>query len=292
MGVSGLRNDSLERQAYKDQQELAGFRDSLGIPEACHYTNLQYCKQNLIAAFPTIVGSKPRKFAARYSQMTSGLLEKEESFGVWMECAHSCLLLLGGKTALEGRSDDSTCSWLSPAAIYIAERRYAETNAVAFQCCEPQHFGVERSLQEVILSLACQILTWKPEVLRKTPRVQSLLRRFSWKDESEEILEMAFQMLGNLLAEVDLKEPVYIILDRADKCLDSPVKLLRKLVEVIPKAKCVVKMVVVMDSSTFRDIDYSMCEGLKQESNSCIVGRLHWDQERLGPEDLLSLHGQ
>jgi hypothetical protein len=49
---------------------------------------------------------------------------------------------------------------------------------------------------------------------------------------------------------------------------------------------------VVMDSSTFRDIDYSMCEGLKQESNSYIVGRLHWDQERLGPEDLLSLHGQ
>jgi hypothetical protein len=288
-GVVGMSKVSSEKKAQKDLKELANFRELLGVPEACDNTNVQLCRQNLAEAFPVMVGAGPGKFAGRYLQMTPDILDREESYRVWLECTHSCLLLLSGTSLMEGRTNISTCSWLSPAAIYVTERQLADNKSVAFHCCHPQHLAKKSPVQEAILSLACQVLAWKPEILRQNPRFQTLARRTVWSEEGEETLKAMFEVLNDLLTEIDSKEPVYIILDRADQCAYRPFTLLKRLVDVIQKASCKVKMMLVMDSAHL-GFDSSLCEDLRQESNGYMVGRLDWDQHRLGQQDLLHLY--
>src|SRR5277367_338276 len=99
---------SSEKKAQKDRKEFANFRELLGVPEASDHTNVQFCRQNLAGAFPAIDGESPGKFAGRYLQMTPAILDREESYRVWLECPHSCLLLLSGTSVMEGRTNIST----------------------------------------------------------------------------------------------------------------------------------------------------------------------------------------
>ncbi|KIW91001.1 uncharacterized protein Z519_08784 [Cladophialophora bantiana CBS 173.52] len=277
-----------EEQVQRDQKELVNFRELVGVPESCDHTNIQSCKRNLGGAFPALVGGKPGKIARWYSQMTLDVLDNEESYHVWLDCTHSCLLLLGGTSLMEGRTNISTCSWLSPAAIYVAERQLADNRHVAFHCCHPQILSKKCGVQEAILSLACQVAAWKPDILRQNPNFLSLARRISWKDDGDEVMNAMFKMLSDLLTELHLEEPVYIILDRADQCEYRSFLLVQKLVEVIKKAQSMAKIMVVMDSALW-GIDSWLCDGFKEDSDGYMVGRWDWNQQQLGLQDLRSL---
>jgi len=277
-----------EEQVQRDRKELANFRALVNVPEASDHTNIQSCKRTLGGAFPVLTGAKPGKIARWYSQLTPAILNNEESYRVWSDSDHSCLLLLGGTSLMEGRSNISTCSWLSPAAIYVAEQQLEKQKHVAFYCCHPQILSERCGIQEAILSLVCQVVGWKPDILRQNPSFLSVARTISWKDTGDDVVNAMFKMLGDILIEFRLQEPVYIILDRADQCEYQSFQLVRKLMEVIQKARSMVKIMVVIDSALWA-IDSWLCDGLKEDSDGFLVGRWDWNQQQLGFLDLSSL---
>ncbi|OQU97551.1 hypothetical protein CLAIMM_03470 [Cladophialophora immunda] len=282
-----LRQTIHEEQVQRDRKEFANFRALVNVPETSDHTDIQSCKRTLGGAFPVLMGAKPGKIARWYSQLTPDVLNNEESYRVWLESDRSCLLLLGGASLMEGRANISTCSWLSPAAIYVAEDQLSENRHVAFHCCHPQILSEKCGVHEAILSLICQIVGWKPDILRQNSSFLSLARTISWKDAGDDVVNAMFKMLSDLLTELRSEEPVYIILDRADQCDYRPFQLVQKLMEVIRKARSIVKMMVVMDSAHW-GIDSWLCDGLKEDSEGSFVGRWDWDQQQLGFQDLSS----
>ncbi|KIY04113.1 uncharacterized protein Z520_00805 [Fonsecaea multimorphosa CBS 102226] len=283
-----LRRTLHDEHVQRDRKELAKFRALVNVPEASDHTNIQSCKRTLGGAFPVLVGAKPGKIARWYSQLTPDILNNEESYRVWLDSDHSCLLVLGGTSLMEGRSNISTCSWLSPAAIYVAEHQLSEDRHVAFYCCHPQVLSERCGVQEAILSLVCQVIGWQPDILRQNPSFLSLARTISWKDASDDVVNAIFKLLSDLLTELHLQEPVYIILDRADQCEYQSFQLIRKLMEVIQKARSMVKIMVVIDSALW-GIDSWLCDGLKEDSGGFLVGRWDWNQQQVGFLDLMSL---
>ncbi|OAP62731.1 hypothetical protein AYL99_01958 [Fonsecaea erecta] len=288
MQLDRLRRTLEEEQGQRDRKELANFRALLNVPETSDHTNIQSCKRNLAGAFPVLLGASPGKIARWYSQLTPDILNNAESYRIWLDSDHSCLLLLGGTSLMEGRSNISTCSWLSPAAIYVAEQQLSENRHVAFYCCHPQMLSQRCGVQEAILSLVCQVAGWKPDMLRQNPSFLSLAQSMTWKDADDDVLNAMFKMLSDLLTELRPQRPVYIILDRADQCEYQSFQLVRKLMEVIQKARDMVKILVVMDSALW-GIDSWLCDGLKEDSGGFLVGRWDWNQQQLGFIDLSNL---
>lgn len=107
--------------------------------------------------------------SARYETMTPTYIHSLESYCQWDQSRSSCILLLGGTTVRDSRASPAfTHSWLSPAAMYVAETLRKQKARVAFYCCHPDidALAVYKG-PEILSSIIFQVVNSMPKILRK-----------------------------------------------------------------------------------------------------------------------------
>ena len=152
--------------------------------------------------------------------MTPSLLSTSLAYQSWQRSTQSCLLLLSGHTALEGRNGRGyTHSWLSPTTTHVTEELHEQGKLVAYYCCHPGP-RPEKIIRgkDIIAAVVYQILEWHPEVLRrKEQQFGVMVRSEEWRSQNEgETLEISFRLLREVLVELKDLGTFYIVLDRID----------------------------------------------------------------------------
>ncbi|KAL9038243.1 MAG: hypothetical protein Q9214_005360, partial [Letrouitia sp. 1 TL-2023] len=116
--------DQMEKSATQeasrlDNENLEHFCRMLGDISEKH-TDPQFCRRTLEYTFPEAFNSTENYagWSRAYSQITPELLQSNDQYRSWRERPASCLLIFGGMTTGGGQSYQSTCSWLSPAALH------------------------------------------------------------------------------------------------------------------------------------------------------------------------------
>jgi hypothetical protein len=229
--------------------------------------------------------------------MTPDTLHSLPAYTSWSTTnpATSSLLVLGGKTAPGARTSPGyTHSWLSPAALHVVESIRSNGGRAAFYCCHPGTRADESSHtgRDVVVSLAYQVLEWEPKVLRrKMAQLRAVMRSEGWRGgEGEDIrwdgnrreIEKAavkawFLLLREVLAEVSGDGTVYLVVDRVDLVEGCAVRyFMEGLVDLVQDEKCLVKILVVMNTARgVWDAD-----GMEEEGKAMVLQDL--DQKRVG----------
>ncbi|EED20798.1 hypothetical protein TSTA_039920 [Talaromyces stipitatus ATCC 10500] len=181
----------------QDTQRLQHFKEKLELPfNAPASTSLQAYASILQRAFPFASSVNPspsssfRQKSPSYQYMTSSHLSSLPCFAAWTASQTSCLLLLGGKTRPEARSNIGyTHSWLSPATIDVATRMKDRGARVAFYGC---HAGVRadadgaHGARQMVSALLGQVVEWHPQVLRtRMVQWERLVDGKEWKGKKE-----------------------------------------------------------------------------------------------------------
>ena len=216
--------------------------------------------------------------------MTTKLLSLIPAYQQWQNCTESCVLFLSGSTKPESRCDTGrTHSWLSPATTIIAEEKILRGERVAFYSCHPDIRGETHHGITVFSTLIYQILGWSPGVLRgKREEYKSLIESEAWRgldgsdqwDKEKATMKVVFQLLRDVLSEVQDAGFVYLVIDRIDLCDWKTPRLMEQLTQVVLEASCKVKIVAVG-----RD-DWDI-EDMPEKYVGRVMARQAWNQQQL-----------
>ena len=259
----------------------------------CAEANVEGCKGTLERAFSPGPGTpgthgSPRKHRQQVMQMNADLLSKCEPHRAWRASSRSCLLCLNGMTRVDGRASTGfTHSWLSPAAIYIAEEIQKQQHRMAFFSCHPDIQGDVYSARHVLSLLIYQVLKWNPAILRHS-RQQFLtsIQSVTWREDHNkregirEMCRLLHRAMGNVRSEPGF---AYIIMDRLDLCSSKLRYLMHSLIdELIMQQPSKVKIVAIFDS-TNSDWDF---DDLSEDVASRIMVEDDWDQQHLSMQEI------
>jgi hypothetical protein len=217
-------------------------------------TDVDKTKQYLRQVFPNLPHYVAHLPATGYTQMNRNLLQKTEIYRSWISSTESCILLLSGITAIEGRHYRgwSHC-WLSPAAIYIAEDLARENLHVAFFSCHPDLESRSIPMKRVISSIILQILKRTPHILReKAVQFHSALlsdpfrNSYNMKTQARAMTKL----LGEVLAAVKDLGTTFIVLDRLDQCEGKFNVVMDELLKLVGDPACNVKLAIIAETST------------------------------------------
>jgi hypothetical protein len=240
--------------------------------------------------FPNTTSYSPHIPATAYGQMNRGRLQSCPSYQSWIASTESSLLFLSGGTAHEGRRlKGLTHSWLSPAAIYIAEDLSREERNVVFYCCHPELDSKTVPTKQVISSIFLQILKWKPHLLReKAVQFHSAVLSDAWRDASNEkiMVSTMVRLLNDLLATVKDLGTTFIVIDRLDQC-ESPLRIVvDELLHLVSDAACDVKLAVIAETSYGRG-DWHP-EYLQEDEFALerVFTRKDWNQRRMTHQEM------
>lgn len=250
-------------------------------------TNLEACKKTLDRSFKA-KSRGPASLHPRHIQMSPELLETSEKYQKWRSTAQTCLLVFRGRTAPEGRCSNYgyTTSWLSPAAVYVAQEAAKADGNVAFYGCHPDIRAGSCRGKDLLSSLIYQVLQYNPSVLRRqNQHFRSVVSCEDWQDPKTDqtAVKVMFGLLREILAEIKDLGPITITLDRIELCDWKLHVLMDALVEFVESMTsgdefCVVKIMVVLDPAR----GYWDAESLEEEKNSnAVVLFQEWDQKTL-----------
>lgn len=212
--------------------------------------------------------------------MTAAQLEKDESYQYWNQCSRSSCLLLHGFTQLQSTTMTPILCWLSPATIYVTEELRKQDKRVAYYCCHP---GPESApliyIRDLISSLVWQILQWNPCVLKKEfTEIRYQIRLFA-NEDSEQAIHAMFKVMDMVLTSFHGEDVIYIVIDRLEACEPTELHhlMLVKFVNLVRKAPCIVKVMMVVDSS-FWKVAVDSCKNIQEKSNGYLIYKSEWDQ--------------
>lgn len=201
--------------------------------------------------------------------MRGSRLEKfrnHPKFQTWRDSSHSCMLVLAGYN--ESPYLDGEC-WLSSIALDMIEnfRKSEESDPYAFYILGRQEHNL---LVPVLSRIILQLLTLNPQVLQNEKQYAELHAELEEYQGAVEVEKQSNneQEYGNtintLLQKVALRVlnlfdqagPVWIILDRVDRCKsgknDQRKKLMKALVHLLEKAVVKVRVLVVVNGGDWK----------------------------------------
>ncbi|TVY81584.1 hypothetical protein LSUE1_G003620 [Lachnellula suecica] len=247
------KKDEDQKAKQEDEQRLKRLEDDLGVIFPSEETNVSNTKHYLMQVFPNHSRQSSHLPAAGYTQMSPEMLQSSDPYQKWITSTISSMLFLSGRTAIEGRHYTGWGqSWLSPAAIYIAEDLAWRKAHLAFFSCYP---GLEsRSIcaKQIISSVAVQILKQHPQVLRENAvQLHTLALSDPFRNDSERKAQnqAATKLLRDVLTPVRDLGTTYIILDRLDKCQGKFNILMDELVKLVGDPSCDFKLVIIAETS-------------------------------------------
>ena len=221
--------------------------------------------------------------------MSLDLLNTCDEYLRWRNLSQSCILVLSGRTASDGRNSHGyTNSWLSPATVQVTEEERNEGRKVAYYCCHPDIRAESHQAKDVLLSLMYQILEWKPDVLRhKNQSFLSSVRSEAWRESAsdKEAINAVLRMLREVLRELKDVGIITIVVDRLDLCEDELFIVMDALVDFIGSIvdeSYVVRMMVVLDPAH----GYWDAENLGAKNAERVMLRKDWNQRQLSPLEM------
>lgn len=237
----------VELQADVDHTHLTSFMSALGISDFRIEEHHSTLAQNKTSLFQL---TQKRKF----ERMVLADLEKKNEYSHWLSSPHSCVLALSGKNA-RGMPSHSLF-WVSPVAIEVIERLKHQCAFVAYHLCQVSEAnivsGQEPAAEHVLLSLIGQMLVKRPSILRDPAafdRLSALTRSREWhQKEANAFYDVLKSVIALLNEQCPDLSPMYIILDRVDRCEGSDIsqeQLMRVLLRLTNEVACVVKILVV-----------------------------------------------
>lgn len=239
-------------------------------------------KKTLNRAFSSTMSTW--KMGYHYFRMTSSRLKEEDSYKAWHAADHSALLILAGRTYEESRSGPNGCSWLSSAAVCVADDVRDERKPLAFWTFYPDFWRREESciLHDAMAWLVFQIIQWRPSILREHyTKLKHLLNLEEWtQHDSTKAIDVMFKALTEILGRVGHEETVHLILDRCDQCHLSQSYHLRKFVKLVQNLAIRVKILLIMDSTFSPGLSPSVFNELSGEAPGRVFGRIDWNQDR------------
>jgi hypothetical protein len=247
-------------------------------------------KSSLMRVFPNTTSFSPHIPATAYSAMSRQRLASCAPYQSWAASAASGLLFLSGSTAHEGRRlKGLTHSWLSPAAIYVAEDLRADAKKVAFFSCHAELESRSVPAVEIVGSVVLQVLKWKMGVLReRAVQFHAAVLSEAWRDTSNEkgMVHAMVGLLRDLLGAVKDLGTVFIVIDRLDQC-ESPLRIVvDELLRLVGDEACDVKLLVIAETSFGRG-DWHP-EYLQEDEfvlNRLFV-RKDWNQGRMTHQEM------
>ncbi|KAK4446489.1 hypothetical protein QBC34DRAFT_331299 [Podospora aff. communis PSN243] len=245
---AALEDQRRDRQA--DIKRLAEFQQLLGVHPGLLGTDFAAVKKVLMEVFPNDLFVSSSVPHTAYLQLHEAHFREIPEYQQWLHHPQSSLFFLSGSTKPEGRKFRYyTHSWLSPAAIYIAEGLVRDNCKFAFFSCHPDIESTHISGEIVLSSLILQILQWRPEVLREKEAHFLATFKSSHHRTKEHML---VDLLGEVLLEMRDLGTVYLVLDRLDCCqskIDNITNELTRLITVLCSPDFTVKVAIVAETS-------------------------------------------
>ncbi|MCJ1438053.1 hypothetical protein MMC27_007440 [Xylographa pallens] len=283
-----FREEITERERLEDIQKLELFKDTLKISYPSPETDITACNEVLNRAFRNTPHS-PKSPKIAHVQMSLDLLNTCDEYLRWRNLSQSCILVLSGRTASDGRSNHGyTNSWLSPATVQVTEEGRNEGRKVAYYCCHPDIRAESHRAKDVLQSLIYQILEWKPDVLRhKNQSFLSSVRSEAWRESAseKEAINAVLRLLREVLTGLKDVGVITIVVDRLDLCEEKIFVVMDALVDFIGSIvdeSCVVKMMVVLDPAH----GYWDAENLEGKHAERVMLRQDWNQRQLSPLEM------
>ncbi|KAL8734979.1 MAG: hypothetical protein Q9181_002988 [Wetmoreana brouardii] len=281
--LTKMKENAEQESSRKDDENLEELRRLLG-EDLQEHRDPGFCRENLEDAFPEALGaSRVRQGrSANYYQMTSQLLGSDAAYQSWRECSSSCLLVFAGSTALQGRAAQSpSACWLSPAALHVFDfLQLEDTTRVAFFTCQPNFRADKISSRQVVSSLVCQLLAWKPELLRYTmKKLKATVESDAWNSEDNGLaLACQFHMLTEVISFLPADMGVALILDRLDLCRESTHLILQALQGLFKHRPNGLRILTVMET-ILNDYVRGECQDfIKHGVKFHSFGKVNWDQ--------------
>lgn len=127
------------------------------------------CKRTLMRNFPNATSYVQRTPATAFLQMNPTLLHETKRYQSWLSYPGSSFLFISGATSPEGRRFKGLHDcWLSPAAVYIADKLEKEKQRYIFYSCHPKlDSEYTKSAQEIFSSILLQLLEWNQRFCAK-----------------------------------------------------------------------------------------------------------------------------
>lgn len=276
-----MEKSATQEASRRDNENLEQFCRTLGDISEKH-TDPQFCRRTLEDAFPDAFNltESCAGWSRGYTQITPELLQSNDHYRSWRERPVSCLLILGGITAEGGQSYQSTCSWLSPAALHAVNELSLERKKLVFYSCHPEVNPKEHPSKLIISNLSYRLIAWKPEILRhKGKEFESIVGSSQWNAQENESLQCHFDFLKRVIAYLEMQEDIFLILDRVDLCQGPKYRFIEAVQSLINYSPCPLKVMMIMDK-IFDNGDRAECHELLASKAKCFTfGRIDWDQQ-------------
>lgn len=226
--------------ATKDSEHVT---EILGCLQMQDYNEDEYHKQIEEYRFHL------REFAEdrHRTKMDLKTLRKTEQYSNWISSKHSSLLVISGHNERGISESRGQCCWLSPAALdFIEESRQSGRFVLYHLNLTHQYQRKHPTAHDIFISLAAQLLTKRPKLLRdpvEFSRLQTKVRRLDREEDLEEVCDFLIGIL-NLCGE---ESAIEMILDRIDIYSGSvgEAELMNALLRTVRSVKCMLKILVV-----------------------------------------------
>jgi len=216
----------------------------------------------------------------RLTQFSMNLLTTRKSYIAWKESKANCMLLLNGQTI----ADQTSCCWLSPAAIELAallkQERIKDTNrsrvSVAELYCQKTDFmKVDVTRISAVICLVLQLLEANLSILGDTERYDRLRAQLVSIDGNG---YTEFSRVCALLIEVlQYFDLVYFIIDRVDRIGGN---FMRDFLNNLMLKKTTAKVRVLCVASRNQSETAKKIDELQDEMDESDFAVLCLDQER------------
>ncbi|KAL9614372.1 MAG: hypothetical protein Q9167_001175, partial [Letrouitia subvulpina] len=244
-----MEKSAMQEAAQRDNENLEQFCRTLGDISEKH-TDPQFCRRTLEDAFPEAfdLTESYAGWSRGYSQITPELLQSNDHYRSWRERPASCLLIYGGITMGGGQSYQSTCSWLSPAALHAVNKLSLEGKRLVFYSCHPDINPNEHPSKLIISNLSYRLIAWKPAILRhRVKEFESVVGSSQWNAQANESLQCQFDFLKRVIASLEMQEDIFIILDRVDLCRGPKYRFIEAVQSLINCSPSPLKVLIVMN---------------------------------------------
>lgn len=281
VSVRSIKSVTSAHRNSADVEYLSGIRTSLGVRIGASNLDLEKYKALLSRAF-----NNRRATIRKPCETTFGSLAEEPVFTEWLQKEESQLLLAGGQNWHKHNTRD--LNWLSEGSVLLAEHllnQHDEHHGVAWFLCQTDWTMTSRrkhTMQDLISSLTYQIVGMHPDKLRGyRDQIQRAATSNEWRSEDEEVALNAFAtLLLGMLRQFDHRFMLSIVIDRLDQCRWSdPDEVgwnmrfaIEGFLEVVEKADCRVKIMVVVDASSAKSLS-------KYASRRKLVMKAEWQQK-------------
>ncbi|OBT50803.1 hypothetical protein VE04_08538 [Pseudogymnoascus sp. 24MN13] len=276
VNIDKLKKLSENKQKKSDEKRLVKFRGYLAQPPSHKDKDL---KESLARYTRILDGFSTNE---RVEQLSAEALLSLDVVKVWSESNHSQLLILAGMNELSTLEGDNL-SWLSPAAIGLMQNFTVNGKTVIHYLCQESSSQPKDIVpQEIVSSLIYQLLLKHEEVL------QDEIDSTQLEGGNIRVLDLNLNVLVEIMIQIlhllRHKEPIYIVLDRVDRCREKTMRkvtLLIALAEIVAREKCVIVKILVVVNTLYWETFERDWEALKKSKfyNSERVQQCKKDQQ-------------